>query len=427
MNLSTGQASSGLPTPAPPVLPGPWRQRWRKLVRAWRSHPRTWPLRLAWAHAMRLLVGAPGPVRVLLCSDERFYTSEQQWAPVWRWAGGLARRHGVVLCHRRIGPGHPGSVRHWGQFDLIGLKLGFTTPQAEAVDWARRLRGQLAGPQARLVYFDGDDDLNVQWPDLPGEVDRYLKKHVFADRAAYLRTYQGKSNLTDHLHRTQGLRLVDHAVQSSGPLDAACLGKISVGWNIGLDDKIDDLFRSLPAPRLEGRSVDIASRAYVPPTLWTHGLRAPVVEQLERMSARFRVVAPRDRVGQDQYYRELLDAKLCVSPFGYGEICWRDFEAILCGCVLVKPDMGHVRTQPDVFIPGETYLPVRWDYADLAEQCERLLADDARRQAMARRARDALAQALGEDWFLSRFGELLPLGSLGRPEAEVSRGDDPAP
>jgi hypothetical protein len=74
----------------------------------------------------------------------------------------------VVLCHRRIGPGHPGSVRHWGQFDLIGLKLGFTTPQAEAVDWARRLRGQLAGPQARLVYFDGDDDLNVQWPDLPG-------------------------------------------------------------------------------------------------------------------------------------------------------------------------------------------------------------------------------------------------------------------
>jgi hypothetical protein len=244
-----------------------------------------------------------------------------------------------------------------------------------------------------------------------GEVDRYLKKHVFADRAAYLRTYQGKSNLTDHLHRTQGLRLVDHAVQSSGPLDAACLGKISVGWNIGLDDKIDDLFRSLPAPRLEGRSVDIASRAYVPPTLWTHGLRAPVVEQLERMSARFRVVAPRDRVGQDQYYRELLDAKLCVSPFGYGEICWRDFEAILCGCVLVKPDMGHVRTQPDVFIPGETYLPVRWDYADLAEQCERLLADDARRQAMARRARDVLAQALGEDWFLSRFGELLPLGS----------------
>ena len=123
MNLVTGQASSGLPTPAPPVLPGPWRQRWRKLVRAWRSHPRTWPLRLAWAHAMRLLVGAPGPVRVLLCSDERFYTSEQQWAPVWRWAGGLARRHGVVLCHRRIGPGHPGSVRHWGQFDLIGLKL----------------------------------------------------------------------------------------------------------------------------------------------------------------------------------------------------------------------------------------------------------------------------------------------------------------
>lgn len=130
--------------------------------------------------------------------------------------GGLARHHGVVLCHRLIRPGHPDSVRHGGQFDLIGLKLGFTTPEAEALAWALRLRGQLAEPQARLVHFDGDDDLNVQWPELPGGVDRDVKKHAFADSAAYLRVYQGKSHLTDHLHRTQGLLLTDHAVQSSG-------------------------------------------------------------------------------------------------------------------------------------------------------------------------------------------------------------------
>lgn len=73
MNSSTGQSQTGPPTQAPPVLPGPWRQRWRKLVRVWRSHPGIWPWRLVWAHAMRLLVGAPRPVRVLLCSDERFY------------------------------------------------------------------------------------------------------------------------------------------------------------------------------------------------------------------------------------------------------------------------------------------------------------------------------------------------------------------
>jgi hypothetical protein len=105
MNLSTGQASSGLPTPAPPVLPGPWRQRWRKLVRAWRSHPRTWPLRLAWAHAMRLLVGAPGPVRVLLCSDERFYTSEQQWAPSGGGRGDWLGATGWCFAIGASGPG----------------------------------------------------------------------------------------------------------------------------------------------------------------------------------------------------------------------------------------------------------------------------------------------------------------------------------
>ena len=39
-------------------------------------------------------------------------------------------------------------------------------------------------------------------------------------------------------------------------------------------------------------------------------------------------------------------SRICISPFGYGEICWRDFEAILCGCLVVKPDMSHVETNP---------------------------------------------------------------------------------
>lgn len=303
----------------------------------------------------------------------------------------------------------------WGalnRFDLIGLKLDYRTAPATALRCVRELRAASRSGDVRIVYFDGDDDPNVQWPALIEAVDGYVKKHVFADPAAYARTYRGKSNLTDHLVRTQGLTLEGHAVQTSGPLTAGAVGKIWLGWNIALDDKIHDLYRGLPMPRLDGRTVDIASRAYVPPTLWTHGLRAPVVEQLERLATELRVLAPRDRVDQARYYREMLDAKLCVSPFGYGEICWRDFEAILCGSVLVKPDMGHVRTLPDVFIAGETYLPVRWDYADLGEQCRRLLADDARRQAMARRARAALCEALSGPWFVARFGDLL--ASLAR-------------
>ena len=91
-------------------------------------------------------------------------------------------------------------------------------------------------------------------------------------------------------------------------------------------------------------------------------------------------------------------SRICVSPFGFGEICWRDFEAILFGCLLVKPDMGHVRTQPNVFVPGLTYVPVRWDYADLEEVCAAYLADEPRRLSVTSAARRTLLDSLQPAW-----------------------------
>jgi hypothetical protein len=80
---------------------------------------------------------------------------------------------------------------------------------------------------------------------------------------------------------------------------------------------------------------------------------------------------------------ELRRSKLCFSPFGYGEICWRDFEAIACGAVLVKPDMSHVRAQPDIYRPFETYIPVRWDLADLNDRVREALASPETQKTIA--------------------------------------------
>jgi hypothetical protein len=83
--------------------------------------------------------------------------------------------------------------------------------------------------------------------------------------------------------------------------------------------------------------------------------------------------------------REMRGARLCFSPFGYGEVCWRDYEAILCGALLVKQDMSHVETAPDVFLPNETFAPVAWDFSDLSEVVARWLRDEgARRKAVER-------------------------------------------
>ena len=79
----------------------------------------------------------------------------------------------------------------------------------------------------------------------------------------------------------------------------------------------------------------------------------------------------------------------------------------MSGCLLVKPAMDHVRSLPDLFVAGETYLPVAWDYADLEAVCAPFLKDDRRRIAIARRAQDGLLEALSADWFVDRMAELI--------------------
>ena len=181
-------------------------------------------------------------------------------------------------------------------------------------------------------------------------------------------------------------------IPKSGRLETPDLAKLHLGWSTALDDKHVDLFKEVKPPPSSTKDVDILCRATVPQD-WSFPLRNSIVPKLEPLCARYRVIMslPTNRVPRQQYYEELLRSRICISPFGYGEVCGRDIEAITCGCLLIKPDMSHLRSHPDVFIPGETYVPVRWDYADLAETCARYLDRETERARIAGNAYQVLA------------------------------------
>jgi len=76
----------------------------------------------------------------------------------------------------------------------------------------------------------------------------------------------------------------------------------------------------------------------------------------------------KDRQPFEIFINILRRSKCTVSPFGMGEVCFRDFESIKYGSLLIKPDMGKVKTEPNIYIPYETYLPCSLDYSDLTEK-----------------------------------------------------------
>jgi len=327
---------------------------------------------------------AESRIRLLLISDAEAVTSEEQLHPFAAFRAVLRNQARILSAHLLVRDALAIPARLLASFDAIGLKLSFRTPKADMLQIVRKVRA-LAGGRP-IIYFDGDDDICIQQPQMLPLVDLYVKKHVFADRRDYLKAYVGKSNLTDYVHRRFGFSFADDPVASeTEPVAADQIEKILPGWNLALDSNILDLYARVRASPPQGeRTVDVMFRGSVPNN-WLGCLRQEVAPALQRLSASCRVIVPTERVDREEYYREMMRSRITLSPFGYGEICWRDFEAILCGCLLIKPDMGHLRTAPDIFQPGLTYAPIRWDYSDLEERCAYYLAhpDECRRMTAA--------------------------------------------
>ena len=376
------------------------------------QYPMEYRLGLVKAWYVDKLNTSGGIVRFLIISDGISYTSEQQFAPLRRYAPALRRHLGVVFHYMRLSDAMRLDRTAFSRLHAVGLKLFFRNQTPGPI--AAKFREQLSGTGVKLVYFDGDDDACVQWPEVLRSVDLYVKKGVFAREDDYLRSFVGKTNLTDYVWREHGVAPGPEDIPSSGVLDRTDLHKLCLGWSIALDDQIDELVKKGNPTPVSDKSVDIVCRAKIAAD-WSFSFRNAVIPALEPLKTRYRLLLPTERVSRDQYYQELRQSRICVSPLGYGEVCWRDFEAIACGCLLIKPDMSHLRSYPDLFVPGETYVPVRWDYADLAETCVHYLESEAERTRIADNAYRILTESHRDEAFVSRFALL-----LGRPQGAVA-------
>jgi hypothetical protein len=346
------------------------------------------------------------PIRVALVSDGLVPTSEEQLVPFSSHRFELRDRLKLVSMHLLLKDVLRSPKFILRPFDIVVLKLSFRTNPFDALSIVRAIRGAIDA--GRIIYFDGDDDLCVQWPQILPYVDLYVKKHLLRDRSQYLNRFIGKSNLTDFVHRRYDYSFAQDPISTeTTPVPPEQLPKLNVGYNLAMDRNIFRLYGERQSRATdEARDTDVVFRGSVPKD-WIYYLRKDIEPALKRLEKSYRVIFPTRRVSIDEYYREMRTSKICISPFGYGEICWRDFEAILCGCLLVKPDMGHVETNPDIFLPHQTYLPVKWDFSDLEEKCSFYLEHEIERQRIVDQAYHVLDNFYGGGGIIKAFRHLL--------------------
>jgi hypothetical protein len=74
-------------------------------------------------------------------------------------------------------------------------------------------------------------------------------------------------------------------------------------------------------------------------------------------------------VGWSQYMdANIRTAKLAPSPWGYGISCYREYESMLGGTIVTRPDSTLLSGWPDLFHPdNDLYIKCRMDFSDLLE------------------------------------------------------------
>ena len=339
-----------------------WREsRWRRRVRSVEALPRK------------------ANFVAISCSNQ---LAQTQIYPFHLYATQIRDRYGAVLCEIdsddfvRTNAGH----RH-PQVKWVAFQTWFNLSDAAISERVRAI--QAVFPEAALIYLDFFAPLDLHYARVLGPLVRtYVKKQVFKDLTHYRDVTLGDTNLTDYYGRRHGLSLPETRHELPDGFEK----KLVLGPNFCISPHMVDRFAGeLPSSE---RAIDVHARIATKGVDWYQKMR----EEARNVAVTLpgvRTVTD-GRVSQSKFLAELRNSKICFSPFGYGEVCWRDYEAIFSGCLLVKPRMDHVRITPPVFIPGETYVPIAWDCSDYGDKVLQHLSDTKRRREIAANAFDVV-------------------------------------
>ncbi len=343
--------------------------------------------------------------RILLVTDYLCPGGEGQYDLIIEHRKALRKKYKILVSRVLLKRAMKFNASKLSKYNYIGLKLFCLKSSEEYLSTVKYFH-KLKKTSTKLVGFDGDDDLTIVFPESLYYYDIYLKRQIFSEKANYLKKYIGKNNLTDYLVSKDLFNLSLLDAKECLPVEKEFLSKINYSWNIGIEDKIYSLIPSNLEP--EKKTIDIVCRALSDnKSDWREPFRKPAIEKINLLKNTFTVLASSKRVSNLEYRKELSLSKICVSPYGYGEVCWRDFEAILFGCLLVKPDMSHINTWPNVYIKNQTYVSIERDFSNLEEVCKYYLTKPDERLRITKNAKEVLLESFKSESFTQKFIEVL--------------------
>jgi hypothetical protein len=249
------------------------------------------------------------------------------------------------------------------------------------------------------IWFNTADGTGNIQKNVLDVVKLYFKSQLLTNKDLYQQPLYGGRLYTDYFFKRYNI--TDDPPTASTTLNREQISKLRLSWNLGMAPAFSisrditrkvflktNLIKSLhhfdPIPNALSKTsystkegLRICGRmSFSYPRRTVSHQRQLTYRSLRKLGVETEGVSKR------KYLQELRRSNLTISPFGWGEICIRDFEAFLAGSVLLKPNVGHIETYPPTYSPGQTYVPLNWDLGDLMDILADLRADNDRLTAL---------------------------------------------
>ncbi|MEM7684107.1 MAG: glycosyltransferase family 1 protein [Pseudomonadota bacterium] len=286
------------------------------------------------------------------------------------------------------------------QADRVLLQTWFTRDPAFLGALFDKIRATNATTTAFLDSF-AHNDIRLA-AHLDANIAFYLKKSLFKDRGQYLKPTLGHAPLDDYYNRLY--QLTDEEVH--WPVPDGFVDKLRVSPNFFTAPGLYRYFLNTDIDGLLGRprDIDVHARLGKRGSPWYVTMRNHAAETLEALPGL--TIASKGTVKQRVFNAELARSKICFSPFGFGELCWRDIEATAFGSVLLKPSMDHLETLPDLYEADVSYVPCAWDFSDLGDRVAWILDNPQDAKTIVRTAFLRIRKYLQTNQFVDDMGFL---------------------
>ncbi len=219
----------------------------------------------------------------------------------------------------------------------------------------------------KLIYVDNEASIFIN-KNIIEMFDYYLKGRIPNDINTYKKKLYGLREFTDFYYHKFNIK--DENEIYSEYLDEKNISKIILSWNNGICDysfwsKINrNIFKISNLVLKTFKLKDYKKYQNLSARFSQNYIRQTINFQRKELCKLIDSSQLTKRINRLRYFNELKKSKISFSPFGWGEICYRDFESFYYKCTLIKPDMDHIKTWPNYYKKKFTYLSLDWDFSN---------------------------------------------------------------